>query len=65
MPQKDSKKPTYAIFKITLDVAMDIGNKTLDEALAEAKTFEVYDVVGIEGLEHNDSTIEVTGVYHI
>lgn len=57
------KQQTYTVMvSITLDTTVHIKAESMEEAIAEAKLLEVTEVVQFDG-DHNDSSIEVTGVF--
>lgn len=50
-------------FKIALEVGLEMDATTLEDALTKARGFKVTDVVNLEGLEYNDGSIAVTGLF--
>ncbi len=60
----DSKKQATVHFRIMLDVGMNFGAMTLEDALAKAKTMDVTDVVDLTDLDYNDGSIEVSGLFN-
>lgn len=51
-----------ARFDITLNVSMDMGTMTLEQALAKARDLKVTDVVNLNHLGYNDGYIKLAGV---
>lgn len=61
---KDAKsKPVYATFDITLNVTKNIGNMSLEDALSHARSLKEPDVIDMDGLDFNDGSIKVTGLF--
>jgi hypothetical protein len=60
---KQANKPVTAFLRIVLSVGTDLGGVPLEDALRRARELKVTDVLDLSGLDHNDSSIEVTGVF--
>jgi len=60
---KQANKPVTAFLRIVLEVGTDLGGVPLEDALRRARELKVTDVLDLSGLDHNDSSIEVTGVF--
>ena len=60
---KTPKTPATAQFRITLDVMVELGSMTLEDALMNARSSKVEEIIGLDGVEVNDSSIEVKGVW--
>jgi hypothetical protein len=57
------KNKTYTVMiKVMLRTDVEISAETFEEALAKARELKTPDVVQFDG-SHNDSEIEVEGVY--
>jgi hypothetical protein len=61
--QEPKNKTIYATFDITLNVNKNIGNMTLEDGLSAARAMKEHEVVDLDGLEFNDGTIKVTGLF--
>lgn len=61
--KKSSEENVTVQFKISLDVGLDVGAMSLEDALVKARGMTATDVVSLEGLDHNDSTCKVTSLY--
>ena len=63
MSKKIEKKSVSVQFRIVLEVGMDIGSMSLEDSLTKAKAMKVTDLIDLEHLDNNDSSIEVTGLF--
>lgn len=62
--KKTVGKQFGAYVKVTLDLYVPVGGKTLEEAIAEARTLKVTDLVDVPtGTDLNDWEIELHGVH--
>lgn len=64
MAKKDHPEITIS-YKLTLIVSKTIRSASLEAAVEEARTTQPYDLIPFDelGLSHDDSSIEVTGVF--
>jgi hypothetical protein len=63
MAEKQKKGQVTAYFSIVLEVGMKMSAATLEDAVRDAQALGVVDVVDLKGLDYNDGSIKVTGVY--
>lgn len=57
------KQDTYTVnFRIAVETSMEVVANSVEEALQKGTTYKVIDCIDILG-SHNDSTIEVSGVF--
>lgn len=52
-----------ATVKLTIELSVDMKSKTLEEALIEARSLKVTDVVDLGEHGYNDGDINVIGVF--
>jgi hypothetical protein len=52
-----------AYVRIVSDLCVELGNLTLEDALAKARGLKVTDIVDFNGHDVNDFSITVTGVF--
>lgn len=59
------KNKTFTVMlKVVLDTDVEISAESFEEALAKARELKTTDIVEFTG-GHNDSSIEVNGVYSV
>lgn len=61
--KKTRPKRCTTFVTLKLDLGVDLGRLTLEEAIIKARELSVTDVVDLSGVDYNDGSIEVTGVY--
>lgn len=62
---KKAQPEAIVSFTVTVEVNMSMGSCTLEEALDKARKLQPTDVVDLNGLEYNDGSIKVTGVFSL
>lgn len=50
------------LVKIVLDLGVDINAENMEDALAKARKWRVTDILDLSAVDHDDSSIEVTGI---
>lgn len=64
MSMKKKTTEYQVIAKITLEIGFTVAGASLEETLANARKLDVTDVIEITtNYDHNDSSIEITGVF--
>jgi hypothetical protein len=64
MSKKPEKKSVHVSFRVTLELGMDMGASTLEEALTKARAMKPTDLLDLSDLEYNDGSIEVSGLFN-
>ena len=62
MATKKTAKTFNIQAKITLDTGINITANTLEDAMAEARTFDIHQFIDLLG-DHNDSSVTITGLF--
>lgn len=60
MAKKKSGRIVTINYKIVLDVGVEVGNLSLEDALVKGRQTKVEDLIDFTGLNHNDSEIRVS-----
>lgn len=64
MATKKAVGRSYSVsFRINLEVGVTITAPTMEEALTQAKAMKVDDLLDFDGLEQNDSAIELVSIW--